>query len=42
VGFDENGGSTQQVVTFYRVDPSAGNGEGDWVVVLHRDFGAAD
>jgi ABC-type branched-subunit amino acid transport system substrate-binding protein len=42
VGFDENGDSTQQVVTFYRIDPSAANGAGDWVVVLHRDFGAAD
>jgi len=39
LGFDENGDSTQQVVTFYRVDPSAGGGAGDWVVEQQRDFG---
>jgi len=35
VGFDENGDSTQQFVTFYRVDA------GDWVVDKQQDFGPA-
>ena len=38
VGFDANGDSTQQIVTLYRVDPSAAGGAGDWVVVQQRDF----
>jgi ABC-type branched-subunit amino acid transport system substrate-binding protein len=38
IGFDENGDSTQQIVTLYRVDPAAADGAGDWVVVEHRDF----
>jgi branched-chain amino acid transport system substrate-binding protein len=38
IGFDANGDSTQQIVTLYRVDPSAAGGAGDWVVVQQRDF----
>ena len=41
VGFDANGDSTQQFVTFYRVDPSAANGAGDWVAYKQEDFGPA-
>ena len=41
VGFDRNGDSTQQFVTFYRVDPSAANGAGDWVAYKEEDFGPA-
>ena len=35
VGFDGNGDSTQQFVTFYRVDA------GDWVIDKQQDFGPA-
>jgi branched-chain amino acid transport system substrate-binding protein len=41
VGFDANGDSTQQFVTFYRVDPSAADGLGDWVIDKQQDFGPA-
>jgi len=41
VGFDRNGDSNQQFVTFYRVDPSAANGKGDWVPYKEEDFGPA-
>ena len=41
VGFDPNGDSTQQFVTFYRVDPSAADGSGDWVIDKQQDFGPA-
>ena len=41
VGFDGNGDSTQQFVTFYRVDPSAADGLGDWVIDKQQDFGPA-
>jgi branched-chain amino acid transport system substrate-binding protein len=39
VGFDDNGDSTQQFVTFYRIDRSAANGHGDWVILKQQDFG---
>jgi ABC-type branched-subunit amino acid transport system substrate-binding protein/DNA-binding SARP family transcriptional activator len=41
VGFDHNGDSTQQFVTFYRVDPSAANGAGDWAPFKQENFGPA-
>ena len=41
LGFDANGDSTQQVVSFYRVDPEAADGAGDWVLVKEQDFGPA-
>ncbi|MFN2483554.1 MAG: ABC transporter substrate-binding protein [Candidatus Limnocylindria bacterium] len=41
-GFDANGDSIHQVVAFYRVDPSAADGDGDWVVVKEQDFGSAE
>jgi hypothetical protein len=41
VGFDANGDSIQQFVTFYRVDPSAADGAGDWVTHNQQDFGPA-
>ena len=41
VSFDANGDSLQQVVSFYRVDPQAAGGSGDWAVIEHRDFGPA-
>ena len=39
VGFDANGDSTQQVVSFYRVDPEAADGAGDWALMKQQDFG---
>jgi len=41
VGFDANGDSLQQFVTFYRVDPSAAGGAGDWVIDKQQDYGPA-
>src|SRR5262245_14689 len=39
VGFDANGDSTQQMISFYRVDPEAADGAGDWVLMKQQDFG---
>jgi branched-chain amino acid transport system substrate-binding protein len=41
VGFDGNGDALQQFVTFYRVEASAANGAGDWVIFKKQDFGPA-
>ena len=41
VGFDANGDSIQQFVTIYRVDPSAADGAGDWVIQEQQDYGPA-
>jgi len=41
VGFDTNGDARQQFVTFYRVEASAGNGSGGWVISKKQDFGPA-
>jgi len=41
VGFDANGDSIQQFVTFYRGDPTAAEGVGDWVIHRQQDFGPA-
>jgi ABC-type branched-subunit amino acid transport system substrate-binding protein/class 3 adenylate cyclase len=41
VGFDANGDSLQQFVTFYRVDPSAAGGKGAWVIDKQQDYGPA-
>jgi branched-chain amino acid transport system substrate-binding protein len=41
VGFDTNGDSLQQFVTFYRVDPTAAGGKGDWVIHKQQDYGPA-
>jgi class 3 adenylate cyclase/ABC-type branched-subunit amino acid transport system substrate-binding protein len=38
-GFDANGDSTQQMVSFYRVDPRAADGAGDWALIKQQDFG---
>ena len=39
VGFDGNGDSIHQYVTFSRVDPSAVGGKGDWVIEKQADYG---
>ncbi|HJS73634.1 MAG TPA: hypothetical protein VJ921_05060 [Vicinamibacteria bacterium] len=39
MGFDANGDSTQQVVSFYRVDPEAAGGAGDWALMKQQDYG---
>jgi len=41
VGFDANGDSLQQFVTFYRVNPSAAGGKGEWVIDKQQDYGPA-
>ncbi len=41
VGFDANGDSLQQFVTFYKVDGSAAGGKGDWVIDKQQDYGPA-
>jgi branched-chain amino acid transport system substrate-binding protein len=41
IGFDSNGDSRQQFVTFYRVDPAADGGKGDWVIEKQQDYGPA-
>ena len=41
VGFDLNGDALRQFVTFYRVDSSAAEGTGDWVIFKKQDFGPA-
>jgi ABC-type branched-subunit amino acid transport system substrate-binding protein/DNA-binding SARP family transcriptional activator len=41
IGFDANGDAQQQFVTFYRVEASAADGAGDWVILKKQDFGPA-
>jgi branched-chain amino acid transport system substrate-binding protein len=41
IAFDANGDSLQQFVIFYRVDPSADDGRGDWVIDTQQDYGPA-
>lgn len=41
IGFDANGDSIHQFVSFFKVDVSAIGGKGDWVFVKQQDFGAA-
>jgi class 3 adenylate cyclase len=41
LGFDANGDSTQQIVSFLRVDRQAADGAGDWVLLKQQDFGSA-
>ena len=39
VGFDAAGDTLQQFVSFYRVEPGAAAGKGDWVMTKQQDFG---
>jgi class 3 adenylate cyclase/ABC-type branched-subunit amino acid transport system substrate-binding protein len=39
VGFDANGDSIKQMMSFFRVDPEAADGAGDWVLIKQQDFG---
>jgi hypothetical protein len=41
VGFDPQGDTLQQIVSFYRVEPGADGGKGDWVLMKQQDFGPA-
>lgn len=41
VGFDANGDTLQQFVTFYRFDATAAGGAGRWDVLKKQDFGPA-
>lgn len=39
VTFDENGDTSQKVISYYKVDASAADGAGDWVFDSQKDFG---
>jgi ABC-type branched-subunit amino acid transport system substrate-binding protein len=41
LGFDANGDTLQQFVTFYRVEASAASGAGDWILFQKQDYGPA-
>jgi DNA-binding SARP family transcriptional activator/ABC-type branched-subunit amino acid transport system substrate-binding protein len=41
LGFDANGDTLQQFVTFYRVEASAAGGAGDWILFQKQDYGPA-
>ncbi len=42
MGFDGNGDSTQQMISFYRVDLEGADGAGDWALVKQQDFGGSE
>jgi hypothetical protein len=42
VGFDENGDSTRQYVTFYRVEAAAAGEAKDWIIAKQEYFQPAD
>jgi branched-chain amino acid transport system substrate-binding protein len=39
VTFDENGDTTQKIVSIYSVDPAGANGKGDWKFETQVDYG---
>ena len=39
VSFDENGDSSQKIISYYKVDMTAAAGKGDWVFDSQKDFG---
>jgi branched-chain amino acid transport system substrate-binding protein len=41
VKFDQNGDTSQKIISFYKTDMSAKGGKGDWVFEKQQDFGAA-
>ncbi len=40
LSFDENGDSSQKIISFYKTDPKADDGKGDWVFDKQQDFAA--
>ncbi len=38
ISFDENGDSSQKIISFYKTDLSAADGAGDWVFDQQKDF----
>lgn len=40
LSFDENGDSSQKIISFYKADPAAAGGKGDWVFEKQQDFAA--
>ncbi len=38
VSFDENGDSSQKIISYYKVDTTADSGKGDWVFDSQKDF----
>jgi branched-chain amino acid transport system substrate-binding protein len=41
IKFDQNGDTSQKIISFYKVDPNAKNGLGDWVFIKQQDFAAS-
>ena len=39
VGFDQNGDTTQHIISFYKTDMSLADGKGDWAFTKQQDFG---
>jgi branched-chain amino acid transport system substrate-binding protein len=39
VTFDENGDTSQKIISFYKTDMTAADGKGDWVFDYQQDFG---
>jgi len=39
VGFDQNGDTTQHIISFYATDMTAADGKGDWVFQKQQHFG---
>jgi len=39
VGFDENGDTTQHIISFYATDMALADGKGDWAFKKQQDFG---
>ena len=38
LNFDQNGDTSQKIISFYKVDPAAADGKGDWVFEKQQDF----
>ncbi len=41
VTFDENGDTSQKIISFYKTDMTAADGAGDWVFDQQQDFGGS-
>ncbi len=39
ISFDQNGDTSQHIISFYKTDMTAAGGKGDWVFVRQQDFG---
>lgn len=41
ISFDDNGDTSQHIISFYKTDMTAANGAGDWVFDQQKDFGTS-